>query len=270
MSDDSNVPFIIKSIGILLVFVGVIGFVSGIFALNMVKGFSEVEVSRDASKELVEASTLLARDKNNIQGALDEASESLATVSGDLTDASDDLSSTAASLEKTAGDIGDAAMSLAESAASDRAAAGDLKASADAMDTLWGPTDVASNLRSAASKMEESATRLEAGSVKLGDASASTKDASTKLTDSSAELETVGSGLNETGDKIGEAALAVGQMTTRFITNINNLLSGIEWLEGADTKAILSQIIIYFMLIHLLFAATGGALILLSANIHGW
>ncbi len=270
MNDDSNVPFIIKSIGILLVFVGVIGFVSGIFALNVVNGFSEVKISRDASKELVEASTLLARDKNNIQGALDDASSSLATVSGDLMDASSDIAGTAASLEKTSGDIGGAASSLAESAASDRAAAGDLRASADAMDVLWGPTDVATKLRSAASKMEESASRLEAGSVKLGDASASTKDASTRLAESSTELKTVGSGLNKTGDKIGEAASAVGQMTTRFITNINNLLSGVEWLEGANTKTILSQLIIYLMVIHLLFAATGGALILLSANIHGW
>ncbi len=270
MSDESNVPFIIKAIGLLLVFVGVIGFVSGIFALNAVKSFSDVEISRDASKELVEASTLLARDKNNIQGALDDAAGSLATVSVDLMDASNDIAGTADALEKTSSDFDGVAESLAQSAGSDRAAAGELRASADAMDVLWGPTDVAVRLRGAASKMEESATRLEAGSVKLRDASTSTKEASTRLTESSTELKTVGSGLNETGDKIGDAASAVGQMTTRFITNINDLLGGIEWLEGADKKTILSEIIIYFMIIHLLFAVTGGALILLSANIHGW
>jgi chromosome segregation ATPase len=270
MKDDSNVPIIIKGIGIFLVFIGVIGAVSGLYALTLVKDYTGAELSRDASKSIVEASTLLTRDKNNIKDSLENTKESITGASRGLEGASADLLDTSSSLEESSTNIDGAADSISTSAQADRDAAIEVKASADAMDTLWGPTEVAVRLRAAADKMQESASSMEASSARLKEASTNTMIASSKLKDTSADLEGVSSDLNESGDRLSSAAISVDAMTTRVIQNLNELLEGLQWLETADKKTYFYEIILYFILVHVLFTGTGVALILLAANIYGW
>lgn len=268
MNDDSKEPIIIKGIGIFLVFIGMIGVVSGLYALTLVQDYTGAELSRDASKTIVEASTLLTRDKNNIKDSLENTKESISGASSGLEDASNDMLGSSSSLEGSAINIESAADSISASAQADKDAAAELKASADAMDAL--STEVADRIRAAADKMEESASKMEAASASLKEASANTKAASLKLKDTSADLEVVSSELNESGDRLSMAAISVDAMTTRIGDNLNELLGGIQWLESADKKTILYEIIIYFILVHVLFTGTGVALILLAANIYGW
>jgi chromosome segregation ATPase len=270
MKDDSKAPIIIKGIGIFMVFIGVIGTVSGLYALTLVKDYTGTELSRDASKSIVEASTLLTRDKNNIKDSLENTKKSITEASGGLEGASADLLETSKSLEGSATNIEGASNSISASAQADKDAATQLKSSADAMDTLWGPTAVAVSLRAAADKMQESASNMEATSASLKEASTNTMAASSNLKDTSKDLDDVSADLNESGDRLSSAAFSVDAMTTRIIENLSELLGGLQWLETADKKTILYEIILYFIIVHILFGGTGVALILLAANIYGW
>jgi methyl-accepting chemotaxis protein len=202
MDSDSNMPAVVKIVGIFLIFVGVIGTVTGVYALTLVKGSPAASLSvRDFSKSILDASLLVTKDTDTIKNSLEETKDELSKASGGLGDAAKDFQDASGSLEKSSENILGAADSISASAEADREAAAQLRASAEAMDLLWGPTNVAGGLRGAADKLEESASNIEATSDSLVEASLNTKSASIMLKDSSSELQGVGNDLVKTGVK---------------------------------------------------------------------
>ena len=271
MEGDSSTPIVIKIVGLLLIFIGVVGAVSGLYALTLVNDYSSSALStREASTALVEASLHITKDKNNIKDSLENTRGDVSEASKGVGDASIDIQDASASVEKTSKNIDEVASSLLASAQADREAAVDMKASADAMDLLWGPTNVAKNLRAAAEKIEKSASNMSTASAKLKDASSNTKDTSTKLKDSSKDLGNVSSNLKSSGDRIASTASSVDSLASGVITNLNELVEGLQWLDTVDKQTLLYEIVIYFIVVHLLFAGIGIALFVIAANVYGW
>ncbi|RMF90037.1 MAG: hypothetical protein D6733_04885 [Methanobacteriota archaeon] len=241
MEGDETAFILIRVIAIFLILVGVLGTVSGIYGLVLVKNYGGAGFSTaQASESILDAALLLTRDKNTLQGSLEEAGKSVGSASEKTSKASAELAAGAGSIK--------------DSSEADKEAADELRAAADAMDTLWGPTNVAVKLRAAADKMEESALKREA--------------ASAALQSSSEELREVSASLNETGSDIMDASSSVGSMISRVTENLNDLVEWLQKLDVKGTKTILYEIVLYLIVIHMLFAGVGVALLLIDANLY--
>ncbi|MFQ5801200.1 MAG: hypothetical protein ACE5HH_05730 [Candidatus Hydrothermarchaeales archaeon] len=270
METEEKISAVVRAVGILLILVGVTGVISGIYALTLVNDYAGSNLStRQASKSVIDATLLLSKDTDEIKGSLLDTGDDLEEASKKIEGASAGLSDTSASLEGYSTNIDAAADSMASSAQADKDAAAQLLASADAIEAVSPETG--DKLRAAGRKIEESGNDMNATSASLKKASLKIKEASAKLKDSSEELKGVSVNLNDTSGSIGSVASSFEGMTTRLTTNLNDLVEGLQLLDTVgDKKTLLYEVVIYFIVVHLLFAGTGVALLLMAGNLYGW
>jgi chromosome segregation ATPase len=270
MEADERVSLIVKLTAIFLILIGVTGIISGIYALNLVQVSSgETFSTKEASKSVLDASLSISKDRNAISTSLEDTMTNITEAAVKLETASSDIFETSVSLDKASINSDDSANSLANSASDDKEAVTELRSAADAMDKLWGPTSAAKEIRDSADKFEDSALEMESASESLAQLSLNLKDASSDLKHSSQEMKGVSNNLVNTGAGVSATSDSVESMTSRVTVNLNDLVEGLQWLDTADKKTILNSIIYYFILIHLMIAGTGIALMLIASNLYG-
>ncbi len=180
--------------------------------------------------------TLLG-DYTSSQVSTREASRSIVDTTLLLTKDSDNIKD---SLEDVGSSIDSASENIGLSAKDNKEAAVELRATAQALDPL--STQASISLDEAAYNIEESAAKLEATSKSL----------------------------NGTGEDMRAIASSVDAITLRVTSSLNDLVDMLEVLDLGGKTDILNWAILYFVIIHLLIAGTGVALLIISGNLYGW
>lgn len=270
MEQDSKIPLLVKAIAVFLIFIGVVGTFTGAYLLNTVNNSpADTYSTRDASRSILDASLILARDKNNIRASFEQTEKATTDASVGILEASAELKGTGDSLSGTSNKIKSAGEAMAASARSDKATAASLRESADAMDLLWGPTNVALKVRAAAENIETSAEETTKSSDDMIQASSDTAQAALKVREAAIDLDGVSGDLIQTADGMGKAASSIDSLAQQMIINMNEIVGALEWLDAFDKKTLLYEVILYFMVIHIIFAGTGIAILLLTTNLYG-
>lgn len=281
----AEIPLIIlRSLGILLVLIGLSGTLGGMYAVKVVHDYnltsktptdmraSIYDVSRNLDAQKADTDRYLS----NINSALDNASRSVIAAGDEAAIASDSVGSAASDLTNAG-----KALKLASSENADAgiylgSAANELSKWAD--DYSYNGTPLpykyrfdgaVSDIEMAAGKLKDSGARLESAASNMDKTASNLKKTSSDLKDSSTKLKEAGAQLNQTAEHFNNLKEPLGSLISGIAATMKSSAETIERASGIATslKTIAYGLIGYLILLHVIILGIGIALAVIETEL---
>lgn len=281
----AEIPLIIlRSLGILLVLIGLSGTLGGMYAVKMVYDYNltsktptDVRTSiSDVSKNLETKKADTDRYLSNINSALDNASRSVVASGDEAAAASDSVGSAASDLTGTGGDLKkassentDAGIYLSSAAKELSKWAEDYSYDGNPLPLKYKFDGAVSNIDKAAGKLKDSGTHLESAASGIEKTASNLKKTSADLKDSSTKLKEAGAELNRTTENFNNLKEPLGSLISGIATTLKSSAETIERASGIATsiKTIAYGLLGYLIMLHLIILGIGIALAVIETEL---
>jgi methyl-accepting chemotaxis protein len=275
---------LLKGLGILLLFIGLFGTISGFYAMWVVYNydFGSLETG-DMKSSISKTTEVLERYQGGIETSITDTSKSLKDASAGMGRTGEEVDSAAKTIEGVSGDMGDAADNLRVASSSQKDAATYLNSAASKYRS-WASTatfngspfpdkstfDSASKkLETAADKLEDSGKKLELAAEKLDDSAVKLGETSERLTSASQEMGGVGESLNRSAASNEGLKAPLSGVVVEFSNPLKESVKSLETISdvSSNIKTLAYGMVGYLILLHIIILGIGIALIIIETNL---
>ncbi len=272
---------IIKPLGVLLVFIGLLGMIGCAIGIKMVHDYNFG--GGELTKEVEKASVKLTDREKNLRDSLSRAKINLLTSSSYAKAASKNLYTTSERLSSASAGLEEASTSLEEASSYNTRAAqllkqasAELKEWADAYEYNGSSLPEKYKFKSAVSKIDSAAQKLELTGEKLQSTSQGLNKASVEINSahqgikaSSANLANLSTSLKETGESLGKVVEPLGNLIKDIVGTLQDAKSSLSAISKASSniKLGLYAVLGYMFVFHIILVLLGISLIIIEANL---
>lgn len=275
---------LLKGLGILLVFIGLLGTIGGGIALALVHDYDFGTPSGTFKAQVGDISASLGSKSTTLEDSLGSAKENSGEVSLALSDASGEVNQAASSIKEASGELEDAADDIDSAAFTNRQSAGYIKEASDGLKTwanLYSDADGNSlpskssfdssvnKLALASDKMKETTVNLENAASDIQSTAASLDSTSQKLKDTSLSFSNAGTNMGEMGEDLDTVKDPLVSLINDLTITVGGMEQSVETVASASSgiKTIIYVTLSYLIFIHFILLLLGIALVIIEVNL---
>ncbi len=275
---------LLKGLGILLLFIGLFGTVSGFYALWVVHNydFGSLETG-DMKSSISKTTEVLETHRQGIEASITDTSKNLQDASSSMSDTGEEVDLAAKTIEDVSEEIGAAADDLRLASSSEKDAATYLSSAASKYRS-WASSatfngsplpdkstfeDASKRLETAADKLEDSGKKLRTAATKLDRSAAKLNETSTRLSTASREMKDVGASLDQAGIGHEKLKTPLGGVVMEFSNPLKESIKSLETISDVSSsiKTLAYGLVGYLILLHIIILGIGIALIIIETNL---
>lgn len=272
---------VIKPLGVLLVFLGLLGMIGCAIGIKMVHDYNFG--SGELTKEVEKASAKLSEREKNLRDSLSRAKINLLTSSTYTLAASKNLYTTSERLSSASAGLKEASANLSEASSYNTRAAQlleqasiELKEWADAYEYNGSSLPEKYKFKSAVSKIDSAAQKLKLTGEMLQNTASGIDKASVEIEKahqgvkaSSANLANLSNSLKETSGSLGGVVDPLGNLIKDMVGTLQDAKSSLSAISKASSniKLGLYAILSYMFVFHIILVLLGISLIIIEANL---
>jgi len=270
--------FLLKGLGVLLVFIGLLGIIGSSIGLKMVSdrdfgGEQLREEVQEISGKFSEREAELRESFNTTTESMVSASQSVREAGESVEQSSQSLSSASASTSSASSQLEGASAREREAARQLEEASEGLKDWADSYSYNGTPLPnkyqfktALSKIDTASNELESSGQKMESTSEDLETTAENLETTSSRLLSTSQELYNTSTRLEESGRNLGKIESPLSALIHDMTTTLENAKHSIDVINQASSniKAALYIFLSYMLLFHLILLLMGFALIVIE------